>query len=182
MDHARTFYHYLLGWPEEGLPNVVSRGAAIFIGDNPETVPTAFHLHMLERRRLYDHVIFLTVATASTAHVASRELVQIDRPPVCTSASCLLHFLTVQFGFCDDSNVPQALHDAWTNGQLAFDPRNACYVCADQLVLLDRNKRGMRGLWKRLLFYALAKRQTSVTEHLRLPAAKTFKYCVPVLI
>ncbi len=78
---------------------------------------------------------------------------------------------------CD---VPAALRGAWGLGLLDFDPREASYVCADQLVFVDDRRRGALARWRRVLFCAMSRRQPRLTDVFRLPRARTVSYLLPI--
>jgi KUP system potassium uptake protein len=158
----------------------IARGVAIFVGDNPDVVPAAFRLHVADERCLYENVIFLAASVACTPRIAPLERVTVQRPAVGAGAGCRFHFITVQFGFREECDIPAALHRAWLDGQVDFDPRNARYVCADQLVFVQRGAPHRWHAWRRMLFVAMARRQTSVRDFFRLPSARTVSYLVPV--
>ena len=158
----------------------VARGVAIFLGDSPDVVPAAYRLHLADERRLYENVIFLSATFACTPRVAGADRVRVERPVVGTTAGCRFHFVTVQFGFREECDVPAALRRAWLERRLDIDPRDARYVCADQLVFVERANWRRWARWRRMLFCAMARRQTSVRDYFCLPRARTVSYLVPV--
>ena len=171
----------LLAFISAAAPRIAG-GATVVVADGAESGSAAFCVHTLRTGRVHEQVLFVSVVTASSAHVPASEWLHVVRPAVALPQRCTLHFVTLRFGFCDSFDVPATLANAWERGRLAFDPALASYVCADDHVLLDRRRQSKMSLWRRAVFCFLASRQTSVTERFCLPRYRTVTYLLPVSV
>ena len=172
---------------QAGLSQLVAAAAAgepgteIVISEEPQILLRVVEARLRDSRPLSNDVVLLSVTTTGNAHVASWERVRCERLPVDTKG-CRLHCVSIQYGFADDVDVPATLLDAWGRGEVAFDPREARYTCGEEDVRVDPRNPGFMSYWRKLLFGGMARRASSLREHLQLPHARTRTYRIPVSV
>ena len=154
-------------------------GTEIIVSESPRLLLRVLEARLLDARRLPSDVVLLNVSTTSAAHVPACESVRYERFPL-EGKGCRFHCVSMEYGFADDIDVPATLSDAGGRGELAFDPREASYTCGEEDVRVEPHSPGFMSYWRRLLFGGMARRASSLGEHLQLPPARTRTYRIPV--
>jgi KUP system potassium uptake protein len=156
----QAFVDHLHDSPEE---TARVPGTAVFLNASANTTPLALRHNVEHNHVLHEHVVILTLETASVPHVPEPERVEIDE---------LIHqddgiaLVTARFGFMDTVDVPATL-------RLATDRGLPCEVDTASYFLSRINIRpetdGGMAMWRKKLFVALSRNAASPAEYFRLP-------------
>ncbi len=118
-------------------------GTAVFLSVIPVGVPVAQLHHYKFNKILYERVLFLSMLTADTPHVADGEKLTIQ------DLGYGFVRITVQFGFMENPNVPRVFALAQKKG-LEVDVQTAVYYLSRETLLTSGPSRMRR--WRKNLF------------------------------
>jgi KUP system potassium uptake protein len=140
-------------------------GTAVCLTAGKETTPLALRENVDHNHVVHESVVIVSVTTRSVPHVDRSERVVVD--DLGYEDDGILH-LTLQYGFQDDQDVPQALRQAAAQGlEVDIDLENATYFVSE-ITIVRGDAPGMRP-WRKKLFLALSRTSTSPVEFFRLP-------------
>ncbi len=144
---------------EKGRPKQVP-GTAVFLTSDTKNAPTAL-LHSLKHYKvLHEHNIILSVQTAHTPRVDSKERVRLE--PIGESFMRVL----LRFGYMERPNVPRALAVARKLG-LQFDIMSTSFFLSRR-ALRPAPHSGMPR-WQDRLFITLARSANDATDYFQIP-------------
>jgi KUP system potassium uptake protein len=135
-------------------------GTAVFLTSDPKNAPTAL-LHSLKHYKvLHDHNVILSVETAHTPRVESKDRVRLE--PIGA------HFMRVllRFGYMERPNVPRALAIARKLGW-QFDIMSTSFFLSRR-ALRPAPHSGMPR-WQDRLFITLARSANDATDYFQIP-------------
>ena len=153
----------------QNLPRVP--GIAIFPHPNKTSTPLALRANVKHNHVLHEHVIIVSVTTASVPHVPRMESYTWDDLGYADDG---IEYLAIRFGFSDDQNIPRALRAACRAGVLDLNPADftrASYFISRGAIRTTGASRMVR--WRRSLFVALAHNAANPAERFGLPALRT---------
>jgi KUP system potassium uptake protein len=147
------------------------RGTAVFMTAQPTGTPPALVHNLRYNKVLHDHVVILTVRTASKPYVALADQVSVE------SLGHGLYNVKLQYGFMQDPDVPEALMHAIKLG-LELDPGDVTFFLGRETIIVTR-RRGM-ATWRERLFVLMARNAVRATAFFRLPPERVVELGVQV--
>jgi KUP system potassium uptake protein len=153
----------------QNLPRVP--GIAVFPHPNKDSTPLALRANVKHNHVLHEHVIIVSMTTASVPHVPAYDAFVYDELGYTDDG---IEHLTIRFGFSDKPDIPRALRSACYTGVLplkAEDFKNASYFISRGAIRTTRKKNMVR--WRRSLFVALAHNAADPAARFGLPALRT---------
>ncbi len=143
---------------EHELPRVP--GTAVFMSNDPYTIPPAL-LHNIDHNKiLHDTVIFVSVIVEDIPRVPPTERIEV------THLGDGFYQINLYYGFMDQIHLPRALTLARMEG-LVFDALEISYFLGREHVLAS--KRPGMALWRENLFAFLSRNSRPATDFFRLP-------------
>jgi KUP system potassium uptake protein len=153
----------------QNLPRVP--GIAIFPHPNKDSTPLALRANVKHNHVLHEHVIIVSVTTASIPHVPILEAFAYDDLGFSDDG---IDHLSIRFGFSDEPDIPRALRAACHAGVLplkATDFKYASYFISRGAIRTSR--KGSMVRWRRSLFIALAHNAADPAARFGLPPLRT---------
>jgi KUP system potassium uptake protein len=147
------------------------RGTAVFMTAQPTGTPPALVHNLRYNKVLHDHVVILTVSTASRPYVALADQVAVE--PLGHG----LYNVKLQYGFMQDPDVPEALMHAIKLG-LELDPGDVTFFLGRETIIVTR-RHGM-ATWRERLFVLMARNAVRATAFFRLPPERVVELGVQV--
>ena len=161
---------------ESGLPRVP--GTAVFPHPGKETTPLALRANVRHNKILHDDVLIVSANSANVPHVPVADRFEVDNLGYDDDH---IQHLAVRFGFSDEPNLPQALHQACEIGILDADTirvGEASYFLSRGALRRTREK-GMAP-WRKVLFLRLAHNAADPAAYFGLPVDRTVTMGSPV--
>ena len=146
-------------------------GTAVFMTAQPRGTPPALTHNLRYNKVLHQHIVVLTVTTASTPHVSDEEQVTVE------AFGHGVYNVRVQYGFMQDPNVPDALRRAEAQG-LEIDTEDLTFFLGRETLIVTK-RQGM-ATWRERLFVLLARNAVRATAFFRLPAERVVELGVQV--
>ena len=146
-------------------------GTAVFMTAQPRGTPPALTHNLRYNKVLHQHIVVLTVTTASTPHVSDEEQVTVE------AFGHGVYNVRVQYGFMQDPNVPDALRRAEAQG-LEIDTEDVTFFLGRETLIVTK-RQGM-ATWRERLFVLLARNAVRATAFFRLPAERVVELGVQV--
>jgi KUP system potassium uptake protein len=146
-------------------------GIAIFPHPNKDSTPLALRANVKHNHVLHEHVIIVSVTTATVPHVPTLEAYTYDDLGYSDDG---IEHLSIRFGFSDEPDIPRALRFACYAGVLSLaagDFKNASYFISRGAIRTTHAKGMVR--WRRSLFIALAHNAADPAARFGLPALRT---------
>jgi KUP system potassium uptake protein len=147
------------------------RGTAVFMSAQPTGAPAALVHNLRYNKVLHEHVIVLTVSTATVPHVPPADRLLVEH------LGHALFNIKVQYGFMEDPDVPAALMQAREQG-LRIDPEDLTYFLGRETIIVTR--KGGMALWREKLFVLMARNAVRATAFFRLPPERVVELGVQV--
>ncbi|SAL83808.1 potassium uptake protein [Caballeronia arvi] len=154
------------------LANLIARsparveGTAIFMSNDPNSVPHSLINNLMHNRVLHDTTVFLTVATEPVPWVDETRRVDLQA----LGNGCFQ--VTVNYGFKDEVDLPAALEKCRPSG-VKFDRASSSYFLSRATVVPTPGT-GM-ALWRERLFAIMLHNVGNVAAYLRLPADRVIE-------
>jgi KUP system potassium uptake protein len=146
-------------------------GTAVFMTAQPRGTPPALAHNLRYNKILHEHVVVLTVTTASVPYVPTDDQVAV------TSLGHRIWNVRVRYGFMQVPNVPEALRQAQTKG-LEMDDLDVTYFLGRETIIVTRRP-GM-AIWRERLFVLMARNAVRATAFFRLPPERVVELGVQV--
>jgi KUP system potassium uptake protein len=146
-------------------------GTAVFMTAQPTGTPPALVHNLRYNKVLHEHVIILTVSTASRPYVPLQDQVAVE------SLGQGLYNVKLQYGFMQDPDVPEALMHAIKLG-LELDPGDVTFFLGRETIIVTK-RQGM-AVWRERLFVLMARNAVRATAFFRLPPERVVELGVQV--
>ena len=154
---------FVLALQESDDPPVRVPGTAIFLNANGTTTPLALRYNVEHNHVLHEHVVVVTVETASSPYVPDEHRLEVDDLRIPDDGISLV---TLRFGFQDDPDVPRALRLCEQHG-LPIEVDDASYFLS-RITVQPRRGGGM-AMWRKHLFTAMSRNAANRSDYFRLP-------------
>ncbi len=154
---------------EQGLARVP--GVAVFPHPSKDTTPLALRANVEHNQVVHENVIIVSASATNVPHVAPEERLTIDDLGYDYDG---IQHLSVQIGFADDADLPEALRQACAAGMLerrVRDTDDASYFLSRGTIRRTSDP-GMAG-WRKGLFIALAHNAADPAAYFNLPTSRT---------
>jgi KUP system potassium uptake protein len=148
-------------------------GTAVFLTGNPDFVPNALLHNLKHNKVLHEQVFFVTVRALDIPYVGEKERVKAEQ------AAPGIYKVTIQYGFMESPNVPQALESLTAQG-IDFKPMQASYFVGRETVV-PASVPKLRFI-RRWLFLFMARNAISATEFFRIPADRVVELGVRIAV
>ena len=145
-------------------------GTAVFLDRNPDTTPLAMRACVERLHALHEHVVILTITTATVPHLSPAESLQVDDLGYANDG---ITHVTACFGYMDEVNVPNVL------AEIAKRPDVECPLEVDSAnyfvseIELRRGHVSGMPRWRKGLFVATSRIAADPVEYFGLPLART---------
>jgi KUP system potassium uptake protein len=146
-------------------------GTAVFMTAQPRGTPPALAHNLRYNKVLHEHVIVLTVTTASVPYVAPGD--QVNVQPLGQG----VFNVRVQYGFMQDPDVPDALVKAQALGA-DVDMDDLTFFLGRETIIVTRRPGMAR--WREWLFVVMARNAVRATAFFRLPPERVIELGVQV--
>jgi KUP system potassium uptake protein len=133
-------------------------GTAVFMYSNAEATPPALLHNLKHNKVLHERIVFLSVVTEETPHVAADNRAMIE------DLGAGFIRVQVRYGFMDEPNVPEALNAL---KGLTFKPLETSYFLGRE-TLIPSKRPGM-AIWREHLFAVMHRNARPATSFFRLP-------------
>ncbi|UCH52622.1 MAG: KUP/HAK/KT family potassium transporter, partial [Pseudomonadota bacterium] len=135
-------------------------GTAVFLTTSRDVVPPALLHNLKHNKVLHERVIVMTVVFEDIPHVDDSERIEI-RP-----LGHDFYKLFVNYGFKDETNIPQALALCKEHG-LEFNMLDTSFFLSRE-TLIPSKRPGM-ALWREKIFIGMQRNAESVVKYFRIP-------------
>jgi KUP system potassium uptake protein len=142
-------------------PPVRVPGTAVFMSGNAAGTPPALTHNLKHNQVLHEQVVLLTARTQQSPRVEDKDRVQVERLPNGFWRA------TVDFGFMEEPNVPDALA-LIDDPVLRIDPARVTYFLGRE-TLIPTKKVPHMALWREKLFVAMSRNAMNATNYFSLP-------------
>jgi len=146
----------------EEFPPARAHGTAIFMTMSSGFVPPALLHNLKHNKVLHEQVLFLTIKVADVPFVSAEERFKVER------VSHSSWQITVNYGFKEDSDVPEALRlvgEAYP--ELDLEPMRTSFFLSRQTVV--GGKRAIMPRWRRAIFAFMARNGMRSTKFFKIP-------------
>jgi KUP system potassium uptake protein len=146
------------------------KGTAVFLDRNPDTTPLAMRACVERLRALHEHVVILTITTATVPHLTAGESLIMDDLGFANDG---ITHVTACFGYMDEVNVPSVL------AIIAERPELECVLEVDTanyfLSEIELRRGHVPGMsrWRKGLFVATSRIAADPVEYFGLPLDRT---------
>jgi KUP system potassium uptake protein len=144
-------------------------GTAVFLNRGKETAPLAMRASVEHLHALAEHVVVLSLETATVPHVPPGKRIVVD--DLGYTDDGITH-ITARFGYTDDTDVPAVLRlidPAQVEGPLELD--EATYFLST--VELRHGRTHSMARWRTRLFLATSRITADAAEYFNLPRERT---------
>ena len=135
-------------------------GTAIFMTSYLDGVPRALLHNLLHNHVLHERVVLLNVHVKTVPHVAPDHRIKVE--PLQGG----FYRLTLNFGYKDDPNVPQALHACSAYGLPIAMMETSFFLGRDSLVIRKQTKMAR---WRQKLFMMMYRNAGSAADYFSIP-------------
>jgi KUP system potassium uptake protein len=146
-------------------PPYRAAGTAVCLSAAHQTTPLALRDNLEFNHVLHEHVVIVHVEHLRIPHVAPADQLIVED---LDAAGDDIHYLTVQTGFLDRSDVPSALRQACNRGWVGDVDLDDLIYLISQVTLVNGGGQGLNR-WRKRLFLLLARTATSPVESFHLP-------------
>jgi KUP system potassium uptake protein len=145
-------------------------GTAVFLNRSPESTPLAMRSCVEHLHALHEHVVILTITTATVPHLAVGESLSLD--DLGYGDDGITH-VTTMFGYMDSPDVPGVLRVLEANHQLEcpLEVDDASYFLST--IELERSHVPGMARWRKALFIATSRIAADAAEYFNLPQDRT---------
>jgi KUP system potassium uptake protein len=147
------------------------RGTSVFMTAQPKGTPPALVHNLRYNKVLHEHVVILTVTTASKPYVPDEKQVSVE------SLGLGIYNVRLQYGFMQDPNVPDALMRSLKLG-VELDPGDVTFFLGRETIIVTK-RQGM-AVWRERLFVLMARNAVRATAFFKLPPERVVELGVQV--
>ena len=161
---------------ERDLPRV--EGTAVFPHPGKDSTPLALRANVEHNKVLHQDVLIVSASSANVPHVPVEDRFTVDH---LGHDDDRIQHLSVRFGFSDEPNLAEALHQACELGVLhspTIDAKNASFFLSRGSIRRTR-AHGM-AQWRKVLFLGLAHNAADPAAYFGLPVRRTVTMGSPV--
>ena len=148
-------------------------GTAVFLTGNLDFVPNALLHNLKHNKVLHEQVFFVTVRNLDVPAVAPGERVRADE------AAPNIYQVTLNYGFMESPNVPQAL-ESLNNQGISFKAMQTSYFLGRETMVPASVPR--LGFIRRALFLFMSRNAVTATEFFRIPSDRVVELGVRIAI
>ena len=154
-------------------PPSTVKGLAVYLTENPASVPAAL-LHSLKHFKvIHGQVIVLTVVTELTPRLEESRRVVIER------LDGRFVRMTLRYGYAEQPDVAQTLSEL-EDPALRFEPMTTTFVLSRRS--LRRTPKEGLPPWQEVLFAALVRNASDATQYFRIPTGRVVELGTQVRI
>jgi KUP system potassium uptake protein len=146
-------------------------GTAVFMTAQPKGTPAALAHNLRYNKVLHQHVVILMVRTKPIPVVPEDERYQVR------DLGAGIYEVTLNYGFMEDPDVPEALLTAREHG-LVLDDNDVIFFLGRETLIATKTP-GM-ALWRERLFVLMARNAVRATAFFRLPPERVVELGVQV--
>jgi KUP system potassium uptake protein len=145
-------------------------GTAIFLNRDPEAAPLAMRACVEHLKSLHEHVVILTITTATVPHMAVGEQFTVDDLGYADDG---INHVTTTFGYMDAPRVPEVMRLLQSSGELEcpLEVGEASYFLSE--IELRRGHVPGMASWRKALFIATAHIAADAADYFGLPQDQT---------
>ncbi|MDD2948734.1 MAG: potassium transporter Kup [Rugosibacter sp.] len=136
-------------------------GTSIFLTPDTNSVPRAMLHNLLHNKVLHERVILLNVNTQDIPHVADQDRLQVL--PLAHG----FHRITVNYGFSDKPDIPNALKMAEQAGMAPIEMMETSFFLGRETVV--PSGKSALPLWRQILFMWMFRNAESATAYFKIP-------------
>ena len=155
-----TFFDSL---ERDGIARV--EGTAVFLSRERSRTPPLLVWHVRQNRCLYEHVLIITIVTALTPRLSSKDRFEIRQ--VCPNVWRVL----IHSGFMEKLSLDDLMPALEAQGCAVDASKVVYYVGHETIVRAERNERRLWG-WTERVFAAMERNQAHLTDVLGLPSER----------
>jgi KUP system potassium uptake protein len=146
------------------------KGTAVFLDRNPETTPLAMRACVERLKALHQHVVILTITTATVPHLTVEESLEVDDLGFADDG---ITHVTATFGYMDEVNVPSVLRiiEQRDDMESPLEVDTANYFLSS--IELRRGHVPGMARWRKALFVATSRIAADPVEYFGLPLDRT---------
>jgi len=148
-------------------------GVAIYMFSSPHGTPPALLANYRHNETLHEDIVLLSVQTENVPRVPQARRAQV------TDLGAGFHQVILHYGFMEEPNVPEALHNIVAKG-FGIDPANASFVLGRETILATARP-GM-AIWREQLFVLMARNATNAALYFHLPTEQCLEIGVQIEI
>ena len=148
-------------------------GTSVFMTSNNSRVPNAMLHNLMHNKVLHERVLIVSVEVFDVPYVPEINRVEIAR------LKGDFYRLTVQYGFKDEPDIPQALSLCAAQG-LAIDMMETSFFLG-RATLIPTVESGM-ALWREKLFVLMYRNASSATSFYKIPTNRVVELGTQVVI
>jgi KUP system potassium uptake protein len=148
-------------------------GTSVFMTSNNSRVPNAMLHNLMHNKVLHERVLIVSVEVFDVPYVPEIDRVEITR------LKGDFYRLTVQYGFKDEPDIPQALSLCAAQG-LAIDMMETSFFLG-RATLIPTVESGM-ALWREKLFVLMYRNASSATSFYKIPTNRVVELGTQVVI
>lgn len=150
------------------------RGLAVFLSGN-DGVPRVLLHNLKHNKVLHEKTIILKIATHEVPFVSAAERVEFN----VHDAGLGLYGVTLNYGFCENINIPEALALIRTPELDLSRKIGISYFLGKESMVFAKNREKM-WLWKKKIFYAMSRNAYDITAYYGLPPNQVTEFGIQV--
>ena len=139
------------------------RGTAAYLNSSPHGTPPALLHNLKHNQALHERVILLTVVIHEVPFISEEARVEV------TDLGKGIHRVLMNFGFAEDSDIPDALSRCEVGGAGFKMMETSFFLSREQLIVTE--KPGMMG-WRKHLFALTSRTAAGAFSFFRLPPGR----------
>ena len=150
------------------------RGLAVFLSGN-DGVPRVLLHNLKHNKVLHEKTIILKIITHEVPFVSASERVEFN----VYDAGLGLYGVTLNYGFCENINIPEALALIRTPELDLSRKIGISYFLGKESMVFAKNREKM-WLWKKKIFYAMSRNAYDITAYYGLPPNQVTEFGIQV--
>ncbi|HBC85959.1 MAG TPA: potassium transporter Kup [Lentisphaeria bacterium] len=147
------------------------KGTAVFLTGNPTGIPRTLLHNFKHNQVVHEQVILMTVKTEDIPFVPD------DRRTEVMELGGGMHRVLVKYGFSEDPNIPEALHDIREKG-FKLDLNKITYILGRESLVIKPDSIFRR--WRKKIFSFMSKNSYDASTFYGLPPGKVIEYGLQV--
>ena len=148
-------------------------GTAVFMTSSPRHVPNAMLHNLMHNKILHERVLVVSVQVFDAPYVPEIDRVEVHK------LKADFYSVTVQYGFMDQPDIPQALSSCAEQG-LEFDMMETSFFLG-RATLIPKIASSMV-LWREKLYVAMFRNASSATSFYKIPSNRVVELGTQVVL